>query len=330
MPDVLTKETARLIGSQITFSDGVTLQVFARCRETGIGSKPIYYPGLALVFGAYRGANLSPLPYAWQNKAIQLPILVNSRRSPDVHGFTETLQANLMMVGFYDPAAAKRHAQVDEPPIMKFEQLRGIQQARNDIAWRNFVAGAGGTLTDLIQATSIRVQLPLADGSANVAEINPQDPTLKTLAQQCDLGFHAEGEGLRREASARQTEADTKRRAEDAKFNLRAGEMFTKWGTRSFSIFAYEKMSMDSARSNFEGQVNIEIVNVHKDNSGLDDWYFTRLWNESGLKASGWINAPQIIERRKNGTLRYCRLDPKPGFELNCLIWWDPVLNAKR
>jgi hypothetical protein len=51
-PDVLTKEVTRQVGSQVTFSDGVTLQVFARCRETGIGTKPIYYPGLALVFGA--------------------------------------------------------------------------------------------------------------------------------------------------------------------------------------------------------------------------------------------------------------------------------------
>jgi hypothetical protein len=110
-----------------------------------------------------------------------------------VHAYTENPRANLIAIGFYDPAAAKRFTHIDFPPIMQVEQLRPVAEMKQQIAWDNFVASTGGTPAELLKASSIRAQLPLADGGADVIEINPQDAVLRGYAQQCNAQFQAHG-----------------------------------------------------------------------------------------------------------------------------------------
>jgi hypothetical protein len=220
--DVLTGEVKHEFASQVTFSDGNILQAFARCGQTGLGNAPSKYPGLVIVFGTFQGDS-RPLPYAWQNKKIQLPLLVNGNRRPDVHAYSETPQANLITIGFYDQAAAKRATQQDVPPILRqIEAGRVIGDLKNAAAWDNFVAGTGGTILDLLQATSIRVQFPVADGSANVAEINPQDPILKDYVQRCNSGFQSKTLDQEKKAAAEMAQKLQKLRP----LNLKGGELF--------------------------------------------------------------------------------------------------------
>jgi hypothetical protein len=46
---------------------------------------------------------------------------------------------------------------------------------------------AAGTFDDFLKADSIRVQLPLSDGSTNVIDLMPQDTTLKNFVLQCSV-----------------------------------------------------------------------------------------------------------------------------------------------
>jgi hypothetical protein len=71
--------------------------------------------------------------------------------------------------------------------------LGDIAKIKHAAEWDALTAYAGGTLSELMQATSIRVQLPLADGSKNVIEINPQDPVLKSFAEECNAHFDGNG-----------------------------------------------------------------------------------------------------------------------------------------
>jgi PEP-CTERM motif len=184
--DVLTDKVTHEVGSEVTFPDGNMVQAFAKCGQDAVRQK---YPGLTIVVGAFQAGNRQSKPFAWQNKAIQVPLLLNDQRRPDVHSYTEDPRANFIAVGFYDPASAKRYARLDEAPMMKLEALRGIAEMKQEVAWDNFVAGTGGTLADLLQATSIRLQLPLVDASADAVEINPQDLVLKTYVQACNAGL---------------------------------------------------------------------------------------------------------------------------------------------
>jgi hypothetical protein len=186
--DVLTDKVSHEVGSEVTFPDGNMVQAFARCGQDAVRQK---YPGLTIVVGSFHAGNRQPNPFAWRNKAIQVPLLLNDQRRPDVHGYTEDQHANFIAVGFYDPAAAKRHTRLDEAPIMKLEALRAVAEMKQEAAWGNFVAGTGGTMAELLQATSIRVQLPLADASADAIEINPQDVVLKKYVQDCNAGLRS-------------------------------------------------------------------------------------------------------------------------------------------
>ena len=184
--DPLTDKVTHRIAGQAEFADGNMVQVFARCADAATGGR---YPGLSIVIGTFEASSRAPKPYAWQKNAIELPLVLNDRQRPAVHAYTENPHANLISIGFYDPAAAKRLTHIDVPPIMQIDTFRPVVAMKQQVAWDNFVAGTGGTLGEFLQATSIRVQLPLVDGSANVIEIDPQDATLKAYAAQCNAQF---------------------------------------------------------------------------------------------------------------------------------------------
>lgn len=184
--DPLTDKVTQRPGAQVKFPDGNMVQVFAKCAEPTERGK---YPGLNLVIGTF-DVGTSPKPYAWQKSTIELPLVIDDRPRPAVHAYTQNPRANVISVGFYDPGTAKRLTHVElSRMIRQIEAAQAVANMKQEIEWTKFVAGAGGTLAELLQASSIRVQLPLEDGGADVLEINPRDATLKTYAQQCNAQF---------------------------------------------------------------------------------------------------------------------------------------------
>ncbi len=185
--DPLTDKVIPQVAGQVKFSDGNMVQVYAKCGELAAGGK---YPGMSLVVGTFDATTSAPKAYAWEKGTIALPIVLNDRQRPAVRASTDNPRANLIAIGFYDPAAAKRLTHVEVSPFMQqIDAFRSVVAMKQQVAWDNFVANAGGTLAELLQATSIRVQLPLIDASADVIEINPQDATLRAYAEACNARF---------------------------------------------------------------------------------------------------------------------------------------------
>jgi hypothetical protein len=189
--DPLTDKITHQAFGFATFPDGTMAQAFTKCADDGSGRK---FPGLTIAVGAYETNNSAPKAFAWQKLAIRVPLMVNEERRHDIHLEASNPQANQIVLRFYDPAGAKRFTHIEEPAIIKLGQLSFSQQvfaAKQAAAWDDFVAETAGTLPELLQATSVRVQLTLADGSANVVDINPQDSILRAFAQQCNAAVQS-------------------------------------------------------------------------------------------------------------------------------------------
>jgi hypothetical protein len=169
--DASTGQVAHELASQVALSDGNTLQAFAKCSETG----------LDFAFSSFRGSDLTPLPYAWRDNEIQIPLRIDDGAQADVHAYTQDPHANQITIGFYDPTAAE-HYVGSHPSLVTNVAAAGTT---NSPDWAKFVTGTGGKLAELLGAASVRVQLPLADGSADFAVINPRDPLLSVFAQRC-------------------------------------------------------------------------------------------------------------------------------------------------
>jgi hypothetical protein len=181
--DPLTDKVTPQAFGFATFPDGTMAQAFTKCADDGTGRK---FPGLTIAVGAFQTNGSAPKAFAWEKQAIRVPLTVNDERRHDIHLAASNPQANQIAVRFYDPAGAKRFTHIEVPPLMKLEQFAALASAKQSIAWDNFVAQTAGTLSELLHATSVRVQLTLADGSANVVDINPQDSILRAYAQQCN------------------------------------------------------------------------------------------------------------------------------------------------
>ena len=170
-----TGQGAKEVAAQVVFSDGNTLQAFAKCGEIG----------LDFDFSTFRGSDLTPLPYAWRDNEIQIPLRIDGGAQAEVHAYTQDPHANQITIGFYDPTVAERY--VGSHASLVTNVVAG--GTTNSADWDKFVAGTGGQLNDLLGAASIRIELPLADGSADFAEINPRNPVLNAFAQRCNASL---------------------------------------------------------------------------------------------------------------------------------------------
>jgi len=188
--DALTDKVTHEVGSQFTFPDGSIVQTTAKCGQTSAGRS---YPGLTIIVATFKKGGNSSNPFAWQHGTILLPVLINEQAQSGVRAYSENPRANLIPIGFYDRVAAERYAHGDQPGMMQLEALRRVAEIKRAEEWEVFVSGTGGTLTDLLQAKSVRVQMPLADGSANVVEFSPQDAVLKTFVEQCNSRMQTRG-----------------------------------------------------------------------------------------------------------------------------------------
>lgn len=184
--DPLTDKVMHQVAGQVDFPDGNMAQAYARCREDLAGER---WPGLTIAIGSFYGENSKPKAFTLHNNEVQLPLTINNQSRPAVHIPSDNPRINFAAIGFYDPTAARRYAHVSVPGYLQLPELANLGNAEQQIAWKTFLAGTGGTLKELLGAASIRVQLPLFDGSADVVELNPQDPVLKSYVQQCSSGF---------------------------------------------------------------------------------------------------------------------------------------------
>jgi hypothetical protein len=181
--DPLTDRVVHEVIGEATFPDGSLLQTTAKCAPDAGGKA---FPGVSIQVATFKKGGQSSNPFAWQNGSILLPILINERPTPGLHAYSENPRANIIPIGFYDPAAAERFTRLGELPMMDVEVMQRIAKRKQEAAWENFTSQTGGTFATLLKATSVRVQLPLADGSANVVELNPQDSVLKSFVQDCN------------------------------------------------------------------------------------------------------------------------------------------------
>jgi hypothetical protein len=181
--DALTDRVMHEVISEATFPDGSILETTAKCAPP-LGAKT--FPGVSILVATFKKGGQSSNPYAWQNGTILLPILINEQPTSGLRAYSENPRANIIPVGFYDPAAAERYTRLEKPPMMDLEVMQRIAKRKQDAAWEEFTSQTGGTFATFLKATSVRVQLPLADGSANVVELNPQDSVLKSFVQDCN------------------------------------------------------------------------------------------------------------------------------------------------
>lgn len=185
--DALTQKIEHEVISEASFPSGTLLQTTAKCGPVVADKR---YPGVVILVTTFKKSGTEANPFAWRNNRVAFPILINEHPLKDrtrsvVTTYSENPRANIMPIGFYDPVAGERYALGAQPPMMKLQALSTIAEIERVKKMDEFVAETGGTLPDLLQATSFRVQLLLADGTTNAAEINPQDPILKAFAQQC-------------------------------------------------------------------------------------------------------------------------------------------------
>jgi hypothetical protein len=183
---VLTDKINHRVFGQVTFSDGNMMQAYAKCSEDPNGDS---YPGLTIAIAAFTASNRAPKPLRWHHNEIELPVLINDQHHPDARLTTENPRGNVIFVGFYDLAAAKKVVHGEELPFVRLIPDSQLPGAMNRIAWDDFLKNTGGTIAELLRATSVRVQLPLIDGTADVVELNPQDEVLKNYVQECSSKF---------------------------------------------------------------------------------------------------------------------------------------------
>jgi hypothetical protein len=200
--DPLTDAVTHGIASDTTFPDGTRLQSITTCVDNGLN----------VLLRTLRGDSLNL--FASASGKINVPVFVDGR-SHTAHIETKNPRANQIVILFYDQATAKRtfdrRVKETTPGLFQLtEGLKAINKIRIEALWENFIGDTGGTLSQFVNARSARIQLSLADGTSNVAEITPQDdPVMKDFAQRCNSQFRESG----KKAADQEREADEKEKA---------------------------------------------------------------------------------------------------------------------
>jgi hypothetical protein len=193
--DALTQKVDHQVISEATFASGTLLQTTAKCGPTVEDKR---YPGVVILVTTFKKSGTEANPFAWRDNRVAFPVLMNEHPLKDrarsvVTTYSDNPRANILPIGFYDPVAGERYALGNQPAMMKLQALSAIAEIERSKKMDEFIADTGGTLPDLLQATSFRVQLLLADGTTNAIEINPQDPILKAFAQRCSSQIQRNG-----------------------------------------------------------------------------------------------------------------------------------------
>ncbi|MGH9572337.1 MAG: hypothetical protein ACRD40_02240 [Candidatus Acidiferrales bacterium] len=162
--------------------------------------------GVSVFFLAAAGAKDTPPQYSWyQNpdddsaQIADVRMRVDDRSVHVAHGFENvdghTAYFNWLGLLFYEPGVVARAAQEQaDSASTGIAALDGLvgglvrQQAQaNSQQWAE---SSAGPLSDLVNARSIRVELPLLNhGTPPVVDLNPQDKVLHEFVQTCNARF---------------------------------------------------------------------------------------------------------------------------------------------
>jgi hypothetical protein len=205
--DKITDETTRKAESGGAFEDGVSLEASAFCDGIGV----------EFAFDAFRGREAAP--FAWKDDKIGLRLRIDGG---DIRAATADAEyTNEAKIIFYEPDAAQSMVQGVLP------HAEGNAGKLTD-AFNAFIGGsalmtlqgvAAGKLAELAAARSIRVELPLADGSDNVVDLNPRDEALASVIRACYAPFEAQ-----RKAQAEKAAADAARAKAKFAADMRADQ----------------------------------------------------------------------------------------------------------
>lgn len=117
---------------------------------------------------------------------------------PNKEGHTE--YTNWLGLLFYSPGLVRRVAQDQEnnanTGILALDSLLApmVRDAAKANA-RGWAANSAGPLSNLVNAKSIRIELPLANqSSARIVELNPQDRVLHKFVSDCYAGFTSQSQ----------------------------------------------------------------------------------------------------------------------------------------
>lgn len=114
---------------------------------------------------------------------------------------------NQVEIVFYDPAEVKRQAALHASPSTQNthsgqQNLAGLMSGLSEaVQAMQFQAlptllplVAAGTISDLMRSTSLRIEIPLADGRNPVVTIAPNDASLQAFLQGCSGVSHGAGQ----------------------------------------------------------------------------------------------------------------------------------------
>jgi len=178
--DPMTGRVTRSVGGDAVLADGKLVQVSALCDDLGI----------QFSFDVFRGGE--GLAFAWRRSDDERVVGLRVRID---EGATRTVVAaheleNEATIIFYDPsmvtrvvAAALPAGQGQRPPGGQL--FGGLFEAIGGAALADFDRKAAGKVTELATAYSLRIELPLADGTNNVVWIDLAEPALSAYVHGC-------------------------------------------------------------------------------------------------------------------------------------------------
>jgi hypothetical protein len=171
MTDVVTQTAV----SRVDFANGTKLEASAKCDKIGA----------EFMFDMFSGG--APMALAWQGKETHLRVRIDNG---DVRVTAAAEQRpNETGALFYEPNTArtlfteafvKRLGSACDPYLCQPIMGAQVKVMMDELGQR-----AEGTLATLANAKSIRLELPLADGRADVFELNPQDEALASVVRHC-------------------------------------------------------------------------------------------------------------------------------------------------
>jgi hypothetical protein len=186
---ITDKVTRKAVGGG-KFEDGISLEASASCDGV---------MGFEFSLHTYRGD--APAPFRWNNdNKIGLRLRLDTG---DARVATAQAQyTNEATIVFYDPASSRKALGAEQPGAQGqglFGLFSGIVGGSMMFELANIAAGR---IDELNSAQTARVELPLADGSANVVDLNPQDAALKSVISKCAADLRKSAAAAAQQASA--------------------------------------------------------------------------------------------------------------------------------
>jgi hypothetical protein len=249
--DALTDVVTRKIVARAAFSDGSELRASGACGPIGVD----------FTLSMFRGTQAAV--FAANKDRISLRVRIDDR--PVRTATAEAKHANEISVLFYDPQAARDFAEAaidaaasgvqsagsTKSALVARELLQGAIQAygRAGIgkAVAEIEARSAGQAIELQRAQSIRVELPLADGSANAIDLNPQDPTLKNGIQECISRFETNRQAAERKEAARRAAEKAEEQAKQARKDAECAVLRAKYSSFHTCVESCQKLTPDNS-----------------------------------------------------------------------------------